>query len=212
MSTRLRSLAPLAGSLIVAALVATGCSSNIVEVEVPATLTEPGTTVAIGETIRLPGTAYEDGGLYITEAEVGLTVLSITEGDASFYDKFDNGDEFASFTPWFVVGQVDLPADVEDLVRPSISAPFGALASGTTTEYLSLEGFTGTIKQYCPDVPDSGDETGGMCRVLLVPEGDELAYIGWDGADAHLDIAEAGPEEPYFDNPVRWEIPETPSE
>lgn len=198
-----------ASAVVATAVGLTSCSlfgDEKVEVTVPDALVEAGTTVPVGETVRVPGEADDKESNSEVDAEIGMTVVSITESDASFFDKLDNGDEFAGYTPWLVVVQYDLPAaDAETLEDPSATSTYGMLDNGEYAEFLTLDfGSSGDISDFCPGARNDDAD----CDVLLVPEGQSLVSVEWDGLDTGIGGITTGDENsPYAAAPLKWELP-----
>lgn len=198
------------GLLAAAVLSLTACAQPL-EVTVPETLATPGATVAIGETVLVPGKAYErrDDSSYITDAEVGFTVAEVKHEEAAWFDELENPEDFAGYTPVLVSTQYNLPEGSE-LERPSAAAPYGVLDNGEYTEFLSLEGFKSST-EFCwgASMGSSGADFDLRCTVLLVPEGAELASLEWDGQQASMGVgaSEGDPVFPFTQAPLTFELP-----
>lgn len=195
----------VAASLLVLAL--TGCSAGAkaTEVTIPKELTPPGTALAVGETVRIPGAAYKDGGL--VDAEVATTVLSITQQDESFFDKLDNGDEFAGYSPYTVIVQDNLPDELlETHERPNPPAVWGVLDTGEYAEYLKMDGMKST-GEVCGDGSRASEDTWSLtCQIFLAPEGAKLDHVEWNGEQlSNNGVSDPfGESSPYLEAPITW--------
>lgn len=202
-----------------------GCSvssapleAESIEVVLPDTLTIPGSSVAVGETLRVPGLAYIDDGTASGRqpAEVGLTVTDVSWPGEALFDSFDNAAEFADYEPVVVAYQVDSPAG-EDRHGFMLGDLFGVLSGGEYADQLQ---------------GDFGIETGGMdigrdlneacyrgempdpwtselrCTVMLVPEGQTLTSLEWNalGFDDSDSFAPDDPRFPYMSEPLILEV------
>ncbi|KAB1657987.1 hypothetical protein F8O01_06880 [Pseudoclavibacter chungangensis] len=208
--TALRAL--LTGTIAIAAAAALSSCSVIsgifgdekIEVTVPDTLVAAGSTVAVGETILVPGEATNTANSTSEPTDIGLTVTSITESDASFFDKLDNPEKFAGYTPWLVVSQFDLPTSLQEThEKPTTSPLYGVLADGSFAEFLTLNfGSSGDVSDLCP----GARSTDAACDVILVPAGGELSSIEWDAQTPNTITGMTTGDEssPYYEAPLRW--------
>lgn len=127
---------------------------------------------------------------------MAVVVRDVLYGDDSFYDSFDNGDEFLGNTPVFVIVEQHALYEVDpDLVLP-LAELYMVMDDGEQPDSLSVENFGGPA---CPiDTPGYRSAVGKdlRCTVYLVPEGLSLATLGWYGTSFELE-----------DEPVVWSIP-----
>lgn len=189
-----------------------------IEVVVPDTLTVPGASVAVGETLRVPGLAYTDDGTVSDRepAELGLTVTDVSWPGEALFDQFDNADEFAGYEPVVVAFQVDSPAG-EDRHGFSLGEVYGVLSDGEYAEQLQGDfgietgGFPigRDLDEACyrGEVPDPWTSELG-CVVMLVPDGQTLDSLGWDalGFNESNHFAADDPRFPYTSAPLTLEI------
>lgn len=179
---------------------------NVVDVTVPDEQAKPGSTVAIGDTVRVPG-EDTDG----TRGDVGLTVLSITKGDKSLYKDMDNAEEFKDYTPWLVVTQVNDAPGASELKKPDAAPLYGVDKDGNYADFLTVERENGKYeaRSLCTDVPRSSKPgVLGECDVILVHDKTDLSHFEWDGTVMNEFGLGAKREEPkYSEKPLRWNLP-----
>ncbi|GAB3811041.1 hypothetical protein GCM10028820_01600 [Tessaracoccus terricola] len=196
-------------ALLAAGLLSLTACAKPLDVTVPETLVDPGTTVALGETVRVPGSAYEvrDDGRYVAQSEVGLTVAEVKYEDEGWFKELNNPEDFAGYTPVLVSTQANIPADSE-FESPSAASPYGVLDNGEYTEYLSLDGFKSSA-EFCwgSNYGASSAEHKMDCTVLLVPEGAALASLEWDGQSVNGGLVADDPAAAYIENPLTFELP-----
>lgn len=191
-ATRVRTAAALATTLAVL-LAVTACSSQpsyaySESIDAPAQPTAPGTELEVGEAAHL---------LAGPEQPMAVVVRDVLYGDDTYYDDFDNGDEFVGNTPVFVIVEQHALYEIED---PNAVLPladlFMTMDDGEQPDSLSVENFGGPA---CPVTTPGYRSAVGKdlrCTVYLLPEGRSLATLGWYGT-----IYEA------LEEPVVWRIP-----
>lgn len=200
-----------AAALLAAAVLPLAACAKPLEITIPDTLVAPGSTVAVEETVLVPGSAYErrDDSRHITDAEVALTVAKVVHEDNSWFEELNNPEDFAGYTPVLVSTQVNVPED-SGLESPNAAAPYGVLDNGEFTEYMTLEDYTSSTK-FCwgSSVGATGASFKLRCTILLVPEGAALASIQWDGQQTTMGLApgEDDPIHPYLQDPLTFEVP-----
>lgn len=191
-TTVTRSTAALATALAVSLILA-ACSSQpsyqySETIDAPAELTAPGTELEVGEAAHL---------LAGIDQPMAVVVRDVLYGDDSFYDGFDNGDEFVGNTPVFVIVEQHALYEVDpNLVLP-LAQLYMVMDDGEQPESLTVENFRGPA---CPvGTPGYRSAVGKdlRCTVYLLPEGRSLATLGWYGTSLF------DPE----DVPVVWSIP-----
>lgn len=189
--TRLRSGGALAAALTLA-LAVSACSSQpsyrySESIDVSAEPTAPGTELEVGEGAHV----FAD-----PERPMAVTVREVLYGDESYYDQFENGDEFAGNTPVFVLVEQHVLYEIDD---PSLVVPladlFMVMDNGDEPDSVRVDDFRGPA---CPvDLPGYRSEIGKdlSCTVYLLPEGRSLSTLGWYGTNF----------EPV--EPIVWRIP-----
>lgn len=103
--------------VVAAAVLLSGCGEESYDYEpvdfgAPGEVTEPGASLAFGEPAWLEHTFTGDGGDYT--GVQGVSVLDITEGDASMFDEYANTEEFEGYTPYLIVTQYQFADDVPE--------------------------------------------------------------------------------------------------
>lgn len=194
-TTRVHAVGAL-GTALAVLLAVTACSSQpslasydySESIDAPAEPTAAGTELEVGEGAHL---------LAGPEQPMAVTVRDVIYGDDSFFDGFDNGDEFVGNTPVFVIVEQHALYEIED---PDAVLPLAELFmrrdDGEAAEFLTVEDFGGPA---CPiDTPGYRSAVGKdlRCTVYLAPEGSSLATLGWYGT-----IYEP------VEEPVVWRIP-----
>jgi len=198
-----------AAVLAVAALTLSGCSllapdyAHEAPKNVPSDYTAPGTALEQDEVARV---AFDD-----PEVDIAISIRLIEERDSSLFDELDNADDFDGFTPVVVVAQYDALDEFDkDAGRPTFHSLGGMLGNGEFAGALVEDGSggTGSACPYSLDSTNGGDGTWRLdCMVFLVPDGEELASIGYYGYDPYVGIgfvSEIG--EPFSENPITWKF------
>lgn len=210
---------------LVATVALAGCSASTapleaepIDVVLPDTLTAPGSSAAVGETVRVPGLAKTDDGTLSGSqpAELGLTVTNVSWPGDALFDDFDNADDFADYEPVVVAYQVDSPAG-EERHSFMLGDVYGVLSDGEYADQLEGDyGFdTGGLSIgrdldeacYRGDMPDPGTSEL-FCTVMLVPEGQSLDALEWNalGFDDSDLFAEEDPRFPYAAEPLIFDV------
>lgn len=210
---------------LVATMTLAGCAASTapleaepIDVVLPDALTAPGTSVAVGETVRVPGLAKtDDGALSGSQpAELGLTVTDVSRPGDALFDDFDNAEDFADYEPVVVAYQVDSPAG-EDRYDFLLGDLYGVLSDGEYAEQLQGDyGFdTGGMDIgrdldeacYRGEMPDPGTSEL-RCAVMLVPEGQTFDSLEWNalGFDDSAPFPADDPRFPYMEAPLIFEI------
>lgn len=179
----------LAGALVVGACAQPDYPHEEL-VDPPSTITEPGGVLSVGESALLPN----------RDQQIIITVRAVEEGDAGFYDRFDNGEDFADYTPYFVVAQYDYPGGTV-AVTPGL---FVALSDGTVADQL-VEDRLGGVDTCEPRLPGYDPEVAWrvVCFTALAPQGVTVSHIGYDGQDA---VGIFRGEDGYAEDPVLWTV------
>ena len=168
----------------------------------------PGQHLAEGEIVLLPKTTFKGE----PEDAIETTVIGVAEGDASYWDGFDNGAEFAGDTPFFAVMQYrwvtgSPSADLTPLLLP-------VLDDGTEGGFVQSE-VLGSLRSNsaCPfeigrfDLEeDRGEGEYIACMVYTAPIGSTVVGLGWHNVQ-NLAMSEPDPElNPFYPAPVVWDV------
>ena len=215
---RIRTLT-VAGAVAVAALLA-GCSTGDDDelppmpfdtVEMPAMTAPtatPGQQLATGEIVALPQTDYTGE----PDDVIETTVIGVAQGDAAYWEQFDNGEQFADETPFFAVMQYrwvtgDVSASGAPLLRP-------LLDDGTEGDIVEQE-FAGSLTSDAPcpfeigrfDMEEDREPNEYIaCVLYTAPEGSTLAGLQWHNLGP-LAFSEPDPAvNPFYTAPVVWEV------
>lgn len=187
-----------------------------IEVVLPDALTVPGSSVAVGETLRVPGLALTDDNAAsgYEPAELGLTVTDVTWPGTAMFDDFGNGDEFASYEPVVIAYQVDSPAN-EERFKFRLGDLYGILSDGEYAEQLQGDygfesgGIGHDLDQLCyqGELPDPWTSEL-RCTVILVPDGQTLGSLGWNalGFNESNHLAADDPRSPYVSAPLIFKV------
>ena len=168
------------------------------------TTAEAGTTLAFGETGTLHVQDFDEGHEYYAFGYVESTVTGVTEGDASFFDQFDDTEEYEGMTPYFITGEHEI-LHAEGYERGSNLEPTfeGVLDDGTPAQGLIVIGITGV--EECQEERFEEWVTGATatsCDIALAPEGQSVTGAVWTG-DREIDGG--WDENPYLEAPISWE-------
>ncbi|WP_213816765.1 hypothetical protein [Glaciihabitans sp. dw_435] len=168
----------------------------------------PGQHLAPGEIALLPQTDFKG----VADDAIETTVLGLAQGDPSFWDKFENGGEFAGDTPFFAVIQYrwvtgNVTSYTTPLLRP-------VLNDGKEGDVVSREYFGAmTADTACPfEVPrfdlqdDRGRDEYIACVVYTAPIGSTVVGLSWQNAD-EVFFSEPDPTvNPFYPAPVVWDV------
>lgn len=209
---------PLIGAIALGVLL-TGCSGQddelpampfdtvVMPVETAPAAT-PGQHLGTGEIALLPQT---DPTGAATDA-IETTVIGVVEGDASYWDGYDNGAEFDGDIPFFAVMQYrwttgSVSAASAPLLRPLLDD--GTEGGIVQREYLGSM----TANTACPfeigrfDLDeDRGPDEYIACVVYTAPAGSTVAGLGWHNVGALATFAPDPALNPFFTTPVVWDV------
>lgn len=193
---------------VAAAVLLSGCGEESYDYEpvdfgAPGEVTEPGASLAFGEPAWLEHTFTGDGGDYT--GVQGVSVLDITEGDASMFDEYANTEEFEGYTPYLIVTQYQFADDVPE--SPATVDLFPMLADGSDAEWLTsgpitLAGPGDECGLHLPDY-DEENHTLLQCFVGLSNNDQVVASAQYFAESYTAMVATDGNE--YLDSPVSWE-------
>ena len=158
---------------------------------------EAGQTLAFGDPVWIPFTSDEG-----VESFSGVAVLDIQEGDPSFFEIFDNAEEFEGFTPYYVFVQrawTD-PEERGDLTL------WPVFADGTDASVIETTTFGMGTLTACGDfaVPEFDDEQLERieCFVAASDNGQPVTGVRYDSTGKFTFVAPSG--NAYFDAPLFW--------
>ncbi|GAB2467242.1 hypothetical protein [Conyzicola lurida] len=168
----------------------------------------PGQQLAAGDIVTLPITDPTGE----PDDPIETTVIGVAQGDASYWEQFDNGEQFAGETPFFAVMQYrwvtgDVSASSVPLLRP-------LLDDGSEGDIVEQE-FAGSLTSDAPCPFEIGrfdlEEDRGPneyigCVLYTAPEGSTLAGLQWHNLSP-LAFSEPDPAvNPFYTAPVVWEV------
>lgn len=147
---------------------------------------------------------FDEGHEYYAFGYVESTVTGVAEGDASFFDQFDDTEEYEGMTPYFITGEHEI-LHAEGYERGSNLEPTfeGVLDDGTPAQGLIVIGITGV--EECQEERFEEWVTGATatsCDIALAPEGQSVTGAVWTG-DREIDGG--WDENPYLEAPISWE-------
>jgi hypothetical protein len=216
---RIRTLTVVGAVAIVALL--TGCSGTDGDelpampfdtVEMPAETAPtatPGQQLEPGDIVALPQTDYTGE----PDDVIETTVIGVAQGDASYWERFDNGEEFGDETPFFAVMQYrwvtgDVSAYTTPLLRP-------LLDDGSEGDVVQQE-VMGSLKSDAPcpfeigrfDLEeDRGPNEYIACVLYSAPAGSTLAGLQWHNVGPLPMLSEPDPiANPFYPAPVTWAV------
>lgn len=158
---------------------------------------EPGQTLAFGDPAWFPGTDAETG-----DYLVGAAVLDIQEGDPSFFEIFDNAEEFEGYTPYYVFVQrkwvsADQRFDID--LWPILADGTDASVIQTTTFGLGTNTACGDFAVPEFDDPELEEIT---CFVAATETDQAVTGVRYDTTGQFTFVAPTN--NPYFDSPTFW--------
>lgn len=166
---------------------------------------EPGTEVAVGDAVTTHVQVLEKGDEYYGFATLATTVVEAAPADPALFEEAENSADFAGLVPWYVSAEhewLTYEGQPNDNMIPNLVA-FNA-EGGEVSPVINSEWSAG-IPGCTLDIPTEKGvgETASDCGIFAVPEGEEIASVGWRGDD-YADGS--GSENPYYDNPVLWTV------
>ena len=163
----------------------------------------PGTELAFGESAVLHAQEFEEGHEYYAFAYVESTVSEIVAGDASFFDQFDDTEDFEGMTPYFIMSEhTVLYAEGNEGTTNMAPGFEGILDDGSPAQGLIVisTGISECPNDYFEDVVAGATST--TCNVALAPEGQEVTGAVWTGV---REVDGGWDENPYLEAPVSWQ-------
>lgn len=163
----------------------------------------PGTEVAFGETAVLHAQEREEGEEYYAFGYIESSVTEIVAGDASFFDQFDDTEEYEGMTPYFIMSEHTVLYAEGDEGATNVEPGFeGILDDGSPAQGLIVisTGISECPNHYFEDFVTGATST--TCDVALAPEGQEVTGAAWTGV---REIDGGWDENPYLEAPVIWQ-------
>lgn len=163
----------------------------------------PGTELSFGDAAVLHDQVREEGEDYYAFGYVESTVTEIVAGDASFFDQFDDTEDYEGMTPYFIMSEHTVLYGEGDEGATNLEPGFeGILDDGTPAQGLIVisTGIAECPNEYFDDFVTGA--TASTCNVALAPEGQEVTGAAWTGV---REIDGGWGENPYLDAPVIWQ-------
>lgn len=165
--------------------------------------TEPGTELALGDPAVLHAQEREEGEEYYAFGYIESSVTEIVPGDASFFEQFDDAEEYEGMTPYFIMSEHEvLYAEGNESVSNLEPGFEGVLDDGTPAQGLIVisTGIAECPNEYFEDFV--AEATATTCNVALAPEGQEVTGAAWTGV---REIDGGFDENPYLEAPITWQ-------
>ncbi|MCK0111020.1 hypothetical protein MWU75_02545 [Ornithinimicrobium sp. F0845] len=163
----------------------------------------PGTELAFGEPAVLHTQQREEGEEFYAFGYVESRVTEIVKGDASFFDQFQDADDYAGLTPYFIMSEHEVLFAEGDEGVTNLEPGFdGILDDGTPAQGLIVisTGIAECPNEYFDDFVTGATAT--TCNVSLAPEGQEVTGAVWTGV---REIDGGFGENSYLEEPVTWQ-------
>lgn len=171
-------------------------------------LTPPATDLSFGEVAWVEQeTEYtsSDGESETVAGIVGISVLDVVTGDASFFDQYANSDDFEGYTPYFIVLQFQWNYQAPFEQDPHGEAVFPLTADGEDLEFLTAGAFgRDATSEECPlKLPGYDPETNvGLQCVIGLSTDKPVELLEYNGEEYSALLASGDNE--YLDAPIRW--------
>ncbi|USQ80974.1 hypothetical protein [Ornithinimicrobium faecis] len=165
--------------------------------------TAPGTEFAFGEPAVLHAQEREEGEEYYAFGYIESSVTEIVAGDASFFEQFDDVEEYEGMTPYFIMSEHEVLSAEGDEGATNIEPGFeGVLDDGSPAQGLIVisTGIAECPNEYFEDFVAGATAT--TCNVALAPEGQEVTGAAWTGV---REIDGGYDENAYLEAPVMWQ-------
>lgn len=163
----------------------------------------PGTEIAFGEPAVLHAQEREEGGEYYAFGYIESSVTEIVKGDASFFEQFDDTEEYEGLTPYFILSEHEVLYAEGDEGGTNLEPGFeGILDDGSPAQGLIVisTGIAECPNDYFEDFVAGATAT--TCNVALAPEGQEVTGASWTGV---REIDGGYDENAYLESPVIWQ-------
>ncbi|WP_202619129.1 hypothetical protein [Ornithinimicrobium cavernae] len=162
----------------------------------------PGTELAFGEPAVLHTQEREEGEEYYAFGYVESSVTEIVKGDASFFELFEDTEEYKGMTPYFIMSEHEVLYAEGDEGGTNLEPGFeGVLDDGSPAQGLIVisTGIAECPNEYFEDFVTGATAT--TCNVALAPEGQEVTGAVWTGV---REIDGGFSENAYLEAPVSW--------
>lgn len=169
---------------------------------------EPGTEVSVGDSVVTHvQTSGEKSDEYFGYATLSTTVTSAEQGDPALFEEAENSGDFAGMTPWFVKAEhewLTYEGEPNGNMIPNLVA-FNS--EGGEVSPVMNSTWSGGIDGCDISMPDEKGvgEKATNCHVFAVPDGQQVAAVGWRGDD-YADGGGSASDNPYYDDPVVWTV------
>ena len=163
----------------------------------------PGTEIAFGEPAVLHAQEREEGEEYYAFGYIESSVTEIVKGDASFFEQFDDTEEYEGLTPYFILSEHEVLYAEGDEGGTNLQPRFeGILDDGSPAQGLIVisTGIAECPNDYFEDFVAGATAT--TCNVALAPEGQEVTGAAWTGV---REIDGGYDENAYLESPVIWQ-------
>lgn len=165
--------------------------------------TEPGTELGFGEPAVLHAQEREEGEEYYVFGYIESSVTEIVPGDASFFDQFDDAEEYEGMTPYFIMSEHEVLYAEGDESVSNLEPDFeGVLDDGSPAQGLIVisTGIAECPNEFFDDF--AAGATATTCNVALAPEGQEVTGAAWTGV---REIDGGYDENRYLEAPITWQ-------
>lgn len=166
-------------------------------------VTAPGTELAFGEPAVLHAQEREEGDEYYAFGYIESSVTEIVQGDASFFEQFDDVEEYAGMTPYFIMSEHEVLYAEGDEGATNIEPGFeGVLDDGSPAQGLIVisTGIAECPNEFFEDFVVGATAT--TCNVALAEEGQEVTGAAWTGV---REIDGGYDENDYLEAPILWQ-------
>lgn len=165
--------------------------------------TAPGTEFAFGEPAVLHAQEREEGEEYYAFGYIESSVTEIVAGDASFFEQFDDVEEYEGMTPYFIMSEHEVLYAEGDEGATNIEPGFeGVLDDGSPAQGLIVisTGIAECPNEFFEDFVAGATAT--TCDVALAPEGQEVTGAAWTGV---REVDGGYDENTYLEEPILWQ-------
>lgn len=165
--------------------------------------TAPGTEFAFGEPAVLHAQEREEGEEYYAFGYIESSVTEIVAGDASFFEQFDDVEEYEGMTPYFIMSEHEVLYAEGDEGATNIEPGFeGVLDDGSPAQGLIVisTGIAECPNEFFEDFVAGATAT--TCNVALAPEGQEVTGAAWTGV---REVDGGYDENTYLEEPILWQ-------
>lgn len=167
----------------------------------------PGSEFQMGDTVTTHVQAGEEGEEFYGYATVATTIVSVEEGDPALFEEAENAEDFAGYTPWYLVAEHEWLTFEGNPNSNMIPNLVGFNESGGEVSKVINQTWSAGIPGCDLDLPEKeAGNTATSCHVFSVPDGESIGSVGWRGDD-WADGGGSAMDNPYYDDPVLWVVP-----